>query len=58
MSDHAGLARPCAREDEQRSFRLKHRLLLFRIQAGEKIQAFILPSAFAFGYGATGRVPR
>jgi hypothetical protein len=55
VGDDAGLAGTRSGEDQQRSFGMQDRLLLFVVQAREKIQAFIL-SAFARRAGATGGV--
>jgi hypothetical protein len=45
MGDDAGLARARAGQNQQRTFCLEDGFLLFRIEAGEKVQASILASS-------------
>ena len=49
MGNDASLAGAGTRENQQRPIGLQHCLLLFGIEAREKIQASIVPSAFAVG---------
>jgi len=45
MGDDAGLAGAGASQNEQWTFGLEDSFLLFGIEAGEKVQASILPSS-------------